>query len=110
MRTAPAPARPDQSTADPSNPEKADRWWLVRAVPALMVGIGLVAMTAALFIADQSGVSRRESAELAIGPVHVLIVYTAPSLTMVIAGVLSALALVVLVHGVERLAGHRVTN
>ena len=58
---------------------EADQSWLVRAVPALVLGVGLVAMAAGMVMAAQSGVSERASETLALGPVEVLFVYTTPS-------------------------------
>jgi hypothetical protein len=83
---------------------------LVRAVPGLIVGASLVAVAAALLIAGKSGVSPRASREVTIGPVNVLLIYTTPSLTMVVAGVLTAVALVLLVLGVDAWAARRVTE
>jgi cellulose synthase/poly-beta-1,6-N-acetylglucosamine synthase-like glycosyltransferase len=75
----------------------------------LVIGISLVAMASAVLIADKSGVSRRDSKELTIGPLNVLFVYITPSLTMVVAGVLTAVAFVLLVHGVNAWAARRIT-
>ncbi len=89
---------------------QADDWWLVRAVPGLMIGLALVCMATALLIADHAGISQRASEEFPIGPIDVLFVYTSPSLAMICAGILTALSLVVLVHGVERWAARRITD
>src|SRR3954471_16806820 len=89
---------------------EADQSWLVRAVPALVLGVGLVAMAAAMVMAAQSGVSERASETLVLGPVEVLFVYTTPSATMIAAGVLTAVALVLLVYSVENLAARRITD
>ena len=90
--------------------EHPDQSWLVRAVPGLIVGGGLVILAAALFIADKSGVSERSSRDLTVGPFSVVFLYTTPSLMMVVAGLLTAVALVLLVHGVDALAARRVTD
>jgi cellulose synthase/poly-beta-1,6-N-acetylglucosamine synthase-like glycosyltransferase len=55
-------------------------------------------------------VSQRPSEEFSIGPLNVRLVYVAPSLTMVVAGVLTAVAFVLLVHGVDMWAARRVTD
>jgi len=67
-------------------------------------------MAAVALIADKSGVSQRDSEKLRIGPVTVAVHYTTPSLTMVIAGVLAAVALALLVHGVDMWAARRITD
>jgi cellulose synthase/poly-beta-1,6-N-acetylglucosamine synthase-like glycosyltransferase len=83
---------------------------LVRAVPGLIIGLGLVAMAAALLVATAAGVAQRDSKERELGPFHVLLVYTAPSLMMVGAGLLTVVALVLLVQGVDAWAARRVTD
>ena len=67
-------------------------------------------MAAALFIADKSGLGERSSKEVSVGPINVELIYTTPSLMMVVAGILTAVALVLLVHGVDRWAARRVTD
>lgn len=90
--------------------EQPDQSWLVRAVPGLIVGGGVVAMATALLVADKSGLSQRASKQVAVGPLNVLFVYTTPTLMMVVAGVLTAVAFVLLVHGADALAARRVTK
>src|SRR6478609_4656069 len=90
---------PDVTTRD-----QTGKSWLVRAVPSFIVGGGLVILVGALFIATRSGLSARPAREVTVGPFHMLVVYTTPSLTMVLAGVLTAVAVSLLVHGVARLA------
>jgi len=87
-----------------------DESWLVRAVPGLVVGGGLVAMAAALLIAAGSGVSPQASKNVVVGPVDVLLVYTTPSWAMVAAGVLTAVAFVLLVVGLDAWGARRVTR
>jgi cellulose synthase/poly-beta-1,6-N-acetylglucosamine synthase-like glycosyltransferase len=55
-------------------------------------------------------VSQQSARELTIGPVHVRVYYLTPSLMMVVAGVLAAVALALLVHGVDAWATRRVTD
>jgi cellulose synthase/poly-beta-1,6-N-acetylglucosamine synthase-like glycosyltransferase len=85
-----------------------DRW--VRAVPGLIIAIGLIGLAGAVFIADRAGLNPRETRQLTIGPITLTLVFATPTLLMVVAGVLTALAFVVLVHGVETWASHRVTD
>jgi cellulose synthase/poly-beta-1,6-N-acetylglucosamine synthase-like glycosyltransferase len=88
----------------------AGRSWLIRAVPALVAGVGIIAMGAAMIIADRSGVSSRESDEFSIGPVDVLVIYTVPSMMMVLSGLLTVLGLALIVHTVDHWAARRVTD
>src|SRR6476659_6315015 len=83
---------------------------LVRAVPGLVVAAGLIALAAALVIATRSGVNPKDSKTVTIGPFDLVLVYTTPSLLMVVAGVLTALALFLLVNGVDAWAARRVTK
>jgi cellulose synthase/poly-beta-1,6-N-acetylglucosamine synthase-like glycosyltransferase len=67
-------------------------------------------MAIAVLIAERSEVRARPHQIYTIGPFQVRFIYTAPSLTMVIAGVLTAVAFVLLVHGVDMWAARRVTG
>ena len=82
----------------------------MRAVPGLIIGIGLVAMAAAMLLAVRSGVNAPVSKEVSIGPFDVLLVYSTPTPTLVVAGLLTALASVLLVLGLDAWAAKRVTR
>jgi cellulose synthase/poly-beta-1,6-N-acetylglucosamine synthase-like glycosyltransferase len=99
-----APSKPETAR------EQAGQSWIVQAVPGLLFGLSLVALDAALLIADKTGVEQRASKELTIGPVSVLIVCTTPSVMMVVAGVLTVVALILLVQSVDEWAARRVTD
>ena len=71
--------------------------WLVRAVPGLIIGFGLVAMAAAMLLAARSGVNAPVSKEVSIGPFDVVLVYSTPTPMLVVAGLVTVVALVVLV-------------
>jgi cellulose synthase/poly-beta-1,6-N-acetylglucosamine synthase-like glycosyltransferase len=75
-----------------------------------MIGGGLLAVAAAFLIASHSGISHRASQEVAVGPIDVHLIYTAPSAAMVAAGVLTVVALVLLIYGVQAWAARRVTR
>ena len=64
----------------------------MRAVPGLIIGIGLIAMAAAMLLAARSGVNAPVSKEVSIGPFDVLLVYSTPTPTLVVAGLVTALA------------------
>jgi cellulose synthase/poly-beta-1,6-N-acetylglucosamine synthase-like glycosyltransferase len=83
---------------------------LVRAVPALIIGLGVVAMAAATLVAGLSGVNRRTPKTLSIGPLDVLVVYSTPTLSLVLAGLLTTVAFVLLVHGLDAWAARRITE
>jgi cellulose synthase/poly-beta-1,6-N-acetylglucosamine synthase-like glycosyltransferase len=84
--------------------------WLVRAVPGLILGSGLIAMAAAMLLASRGGVNTPVSKEVSIGPINVLVVYSTPTLTLVIAALITALAFVLLVIGLDAWAAKRVTD
>ena len=106
-----APAlSPERAAPDRRRGSAAPPSWLVRAVPALVVGSGLVAMALAMLVAARSGVHRRMSKELAVGPFDLLLVYTTPTLSLVLAGLLTALAFALLVVGLDVWAARRVTR
>ncbi len=106
-----APAlSPERATPDRRRGAAAPPSWLVRAVPALVVGSGLVAMALAMLVAARSGVHRRMSKELAVGPFDLLLVYTTPTLSLVLAGLLTALAFALLVVGLDVWAARRMTR
>jgi cellulose synthase/poly-beta-1,6-N-acetylglucosamine synthase-like glycosyltransferase len=75
-----------------------------------MIGGGVIAIAAAVLVASHSGISHRARERVAIGPIHMNLIYTAPSLAMVLAGLLTVLALVLLVYGVDGWAARRVTR
>jgi cellulose synthase/poly-beta-1,6-N-acetylglucosamine synthase-like glycosyltransferase len=75
-----------------------------------VIGISLAAMLMAVLIADKSELRQRPNKEFSIGPLTVRLIFAAPSLTMVIAGVLTAVAFVLLVHGIDMWAARRVTG
>ena len=103
-----ASPRPNRDNADGGG-DQTGHSWLIRGVPGLLVGIGLVVAVAGL-IADKAGVNARGSQELAIGPVHVTVHFTAPSLMMVVAAVFAAGACALVVHGLDVWAARRVTD
>jgi cellulose synthase/poly-beta-1,6-N-acetylglucosamine synthase-like glycosyltransferase len=84
--------------------------WLVRAVPGLLLGSALVVMAAGVLVASRSTVHPRVSKQVSIGPFDVLLVYSTPSPMLVISGLLTAVALVALVAGLDAWAAKRVTN
>ena len=101
----PIAGRSESGVSEPVGPS-----WLVRAVPGLILGIGLVAMAAAMLLAARSGVNAPVSKEVSIGPFDVLLVYSTPTPTLVVAGLLTALASVLLVVGLDAWAAKRVTR
>jgi biofilm PGA synthesis N-glycosyltransferase PgaC len=84
--------------------------WLVRAVPGLMLASGLVAMAGAMLLASRSGVNAPVSKEVSIGPIDLRVVYSTPTSTLVVAGLLTALAFVLLAVGLDAWAAKRVTD
>jgi cellulose synthase/poly-beta-1,6-N-acetylglucosamine synthase-like glycosyltransferase len=98
------------SPSDAVVAENAGPSWLVRAVPGLILGIGLIATAAAMLLAYRSGVNAPVSKEVSIGPFDVLLVYSTPTPQLVVSGVLTVLATVVLVVGLDAWAAKRVTH
>jgi hypothetical protein len=88
----------------------ADQHWLVRAVPGLFLAAGIVTMVIVIAIAERAGVTQRDQVTLDVGPVEVRVVFTAPSLRMIVAGVLTAMGVVLLVNGANTLAASRATQ
>ena len=80
-----------------------DRSWLVRAVPALIVGLALVAMAAGMLVASRAGVTRHPSKQVSFGFFDVLIVYATPTAELVVAGLLTTVSFVILVVGLSLL-------
>ncbi len=70
-RGARSPDRDHLTHSDSVKPaeEDADPSWLVRAVPGLLFGGGLVAMAAAMLLAARSGVNAPVAKRVSIGPV-----------------------------------------
>jgi cellulose synthase/poly-beta-1,6-N-acetylglucosamine synthase-like glycosyltransferase len=87
-----------------------DRSWLVRAVPALIVGLAVVAMAAGMLVASRAGVTRHPSKQVSFGFFDVLIVYATPTAELVVAGLLTTVSFVILVVGLDAWAADRVTN
>ena len=56
-------------------------------------------MAAAMLLAARSGVNAPVSKQVSIGPFDVLVVYSTPTPTLVVAGLVTALAFVLLVVG-----------
>jgi cellulose synthase/poly-beta-1,6-N-acetylglucosamine synthase-like glycosyltransferase len=67
-------------------------------------------MIAVVRLGIKTGVSRRTHEKLNIGSLHIIAYNVTPSLIMLIAGVLAAIALALLVHGVDAWAARRVTD
>ena len=84
-------------TADSAVAGHAGPSWLVRAVPGLIIGFGLIAMAAAMLLAARSGVNDPVSKEVSIGPFDVVLVYSTPTPMLVVAGLVTVVAFVVLV-------------
>jgi cellulose synthase/poly-beta-1,6-N-acetylglucosamine synthase-like glycosyltransferase len=82
---------------------------LVRAVPALIVGLAVVAMAVAALVAARAGVNQRETKQVSFGPFEPIIVYSTPTVQLVAAGLLTAVAFVLLVLGLDAWAAQRVT-
>ena len=101
----PVAGRTDAVVAEPVGAS-----WLVRAVPGLILGSAVVAMAMGLLLASRSDVNARATKELSIGPIEVLLVYATPSPMLVVAGLLTALAGVLLTLGLDAWAARRVTR
>jgi cellulose synthase/poly-beta-1,6-N-acetylglucosamine synthase-like glycosyltransferase len=82
----------------------------VRAVPALLVGLGVVAIAGALLLAAHTTLNPRHSIDLSFGLFGVDIAYATPTLELVLAGLLTAVASVLLVQGLDAWAARRVTE
>jgi cellulose synthase/poly-beta-1,6-N-acetylglucosamine synthase-like glycosyltransferase len=82
----------------------------VRAVPALLVGLGVVAIAGALLIAAHSSLNPHHTIDLSFGLFGVDIAYATPTLELVLAGLLTAAASVLLVQGLDAWAARRVTE
>ena len=95
----------DSMVAEPAGPS-----WLVRAVPGLILGSGLIAMAAAMLLAARSGVNAPVSKQVSIGPFDVVVVYSTPTAELVVAALVTALAFVLLVVGLDAWAAKRVTD
>ncbi len=67
-------------------------------------------MAAAMLLAARSGVNAPVSKQVSIGPFDVLVVYSTPTPTLVVAGLVTALAFVLLVLGLDAWAAKRVTD
>ena len=67
-------------------------------------------MAAAMLLAARSGVNAPVSKQVSIGPFDVLLVYSTPTLELVVAGLVTALAFVLLVVGLDAWAAKRVTR
>jgi poly-beta-1,6-N-acetyl-D-glucosamine synthase len=104
-----ASPRPNRDNADEMG-DQTGQSWLIRGVPGLLIGTGLVLAALAVLIADKAGVNERGSQDLEIGSLHVRLHFTAPSLLMVVAAVLAAVACAVVVHGVDAWAARRVAD
>jgi len=84
--------------------------WLVRGVPGLILGGALVAMAVAMLLAANSGVNAPVSKQVSIGPFEVRLVYSTPTAQLVVAGLITTLAAVLLVLGLDAWAAKRVTR
>ena len=84
--------------------------WLIRATPGLILGSGFTAMAVALLLAAFSGVNATASKHVALGPFDVLLVYSTPTPQLVAVGLLTALAAVLIVLGLDAWAAKRVTH
>jgi cellulose synthase/poly-beta-1,6-N-acetylglucosamine synthase-like glycosyltransferase len=84
--------------------------WLVRAVPGLILGTGLIAMVGAMLLAARSGVNAPVSTQLSIGPFDPVIVYSVPTPALVVAALATTLAIVLLVLGLDAWAAKRATH
>ena len=82
---------------------------MVRAVPGLLLGGGLIAMAAAMLLATRGGVNAPVSNQVSIGPFDVLLVYSTPTIGLVVSALVTALAFVLLVVGLDAWAAKRVT-
>ena len=82
---------------------------MVRAVPGMLLGGGLMAMAAAMLLAARTGVNAPVSNQVSIGPFDVLLVYSTPTIGLVVASLSTALAFVLLVVGLDAWAAKRVT-
>ena len=83
---------------------------MVRAVPGLILGSSLVAMAGAMLLASHGGVNAPISKELSVGRVDLLVLYSTPTLALVVAGLVTALAFVLLVVGLDAWAAKRMTD
>ena len=72
--------------------------------------VGLIAMAAAMLLAARSGVNAPASKQVSIGPFDLLLVYSTPTPTLVVAGLVTVLAFVLLVVGLDAWAAKRVTH
>lgn len=84
--------------------------WLVRAVPALILGLAVIAMAVAMLVATRTGVNHQQTKQVSIGPFHPIIVYATPTAGLIAAGLLTTLGFVLLVHGLDAWASRRVTE
>jgi cellulose synthase/poly-beta-1,6-N-acetylglucosamine synthase-like glycosyltransferase len=76
----------------------------------MVFGLGFVAMAGGMLIASESGLNPRSSQEFSVGPIDVLVIYTTPTLELVLAGLLTAIAFVLLVTGLDAWAARRATE
>jgi len=104
---------PGWPVADPPDASGSDRrepYWLVRAVPGFVIGLGLIATATAMLLAAKSGVNPPVSKHLTIGPFDVLLVYSTPTPQLIAAALGTALAMVILVLGLDAWAAKRATH
>jgi cellulose synthase/poly-beta-1,6-N-acetylglucosamine synthase-like glycosyltransferase len=87
-----------------------ERFSLVRAVPALIIALGVVAIAVALLIAAHSSTHGRHSIDISFGLFGVDVAYATPTLELVLAGLLTAVASVLVVQGLDAWAAKRVTE
>jgi poly-beta-1,6-N-acetyl-D-glucosamine synthase len=83
---------------------------LVRAVPGLIVAIGVVAMAAAMLLAARAGLNTSAPKVVSFGPFEVRLVYSVPTQTLVVAGLITVMAAVTLITGLDAWAAKRVTD
>lgn len=84
--------------------------WLVRAVPGLILGAGLIGMVVAMLLAAGSGVNAPDSKQVSIGPFDPVIVYSLPTPELLLAGLVTTVAAVLLVLGLDAWAAKRATH
>ncbi len=75
-----------------------------------MLAFGLVAAAAAMLLAARSGINAPVSKQVSIGPFDALLVYSTPTPELVVSALVSVVAVVVLIIGLEAWAAQRVTH
>jgi cellulose synthase/poly-beta-1,6-N-acetylglucosamine synthase-like glycosyltransferase len=92
------------------SPNAASHRFLVRAVPALVLGAAVLAAAAAVLVAYSGGWDRTVPHVVSVGPIDIRVYYAVPTPKLLLSGLLAVLAVGAGVAGLDLWAARRVTN